>query len=65
MQYTEHGENRRLRNVHAFTEFTDRIEAVKTSELNICLTIILAYNSETDMGWVHPWVGLGRIFQHM
>ena len=21
--------------------------------------------AEMDMGWVHPWVGLGRIFQHM
>ena len=21
--------------------------------------------AEMDMGWVHPWVGLDRIFQHM
>jgi len=21
--------------------------------------------ADMGMGWVHPWVGLGRIFQHM
>ena len=35
------------------------------SPSGICIGSTAAELTEMDMGWVHPWVGLGRILQHM
>ena len=54
------------------SQFVDRVDCHDVLVLGTRIAILdtacdlgVVIDPEMDMGWVHPWVGLGRIFQHM
>jgi len=54
------------------SQLVDRVDCHDVLVLGTRIAILdtacnlgVVIDPEMDMGWVHPWVGLGRIFQHM